>query len=91
MSANDQSHFESGKENPMFGSIFKFVSDWVGGETRQPPPFRAQAAETIIEMQPLVEAAADEKFICEWKKITHVDAFLEQVLCRSIVEESSDC
>ena len=45
----------------------------------------------LFEMQPLVEAAADEKFICEWKKITNVDAFLEQVLCRSIVEESSDC
>lgn len=85
----DEEHgteFESG-QRPMIGSMFKFISDWVGGDGRQPPAFRPRrnATErdhgTVIEMQALVEEGTGEvnEKIVYWRKITNIDAFLEQV------------
>lgn len=75
---------------PMFGSILRFVSDWAGADARQPPPFRMrreEAPETVIEMQSLIEGEPDDpnedrnvqRALREWKQISNVDLFLEQV------------
>lgn len=77
----------------MISSFFRFVSDWAGGgDPRQPPPFRPQrevdSEETVIEMENLVDKPVDhssssdktkEQALREWKRITNVDVFLEQV------------
>lgn len=76
---------------PMIGSILRFVSDWVGNDARQPPPFRMrreeESPETVIEMQSLIERQDGDpnedrqvqRALREWKQNTNVDAFLEQV------------
>lgn len=71
---------------PMIGSIVKFVSDWMGGEGRQPPPFRPRRDEGVMEMQPLVQESrgpfrdlVSDDGMKAWRDIRNVDAFLEQV------------
>lgn len=73
---------------PVVGSLFRFVSDWVGGEARQPPPFRPHRDledPAVIEMQPLVGPASQgkslqtQRALQEWKGIRNLDAFLEAV------------
>jgi hypothetical protein len=86
----------------MIGSIMRFVSDWTsGGGGVQPPPFRPQQEEreeTVIEMQNLLGREDDEPnkqdesadlAIQEWKRITNVDVFLEQVFLT--IQSPSSC
>ncbi|PJF17043.1 hypothetical protein PSACC_03141, partial [Paramicrosporidium saccamoebae] len=79
------------ESRPMIGSILRFVSDWVGADARQPPPFRMspddehETPTAVIEMQHLVERPDEEdndpereRALREWKQIGNVDTFLEQ-------------
>lgn len=79
---------------PLMGSIYRYISDWVGADSRQPPPFRPPTnaedsiPEAIIEMQHLVhqeDRGLDankhegyDKALHDWTLVHNIDTFLEQ-------------
>ena len=79
---------KEGGNDPAIGSIMRFVSDWVSGEQAQSHRTTDQQGETAIEMQNLLpthtggtgkQNESHDLAVREWKRITNVDAFLEQV------------